>query len=572
MFRSLRIILFLLSISLLIIGWKPESAGKASAMTFPNQENLNSAYQSNDVYSQENVPAGYISSSQYKINVLHYYLNFDLYPEKKLLKGDVTITGLLLDPNLKNINLNFYDNMKISSLELNGRIATYSDKGTTLSIPLSAVSSDTFEVHVVYEGTPKRAGLSSFVFGEINGQSCVYNLSEPNYASTFFPCNDIPSDKALLDIKITNDSNEVSVSNGKLISVTTNGSRRTYYWKSIYPISTYLICLYSSDYKNFSQKYISQNKADTMSIEYYAFPNQLENAKKDFSVNLDLMNFFAKTFGEYPFIKEKYGIAEILWPLGAMETQTVTAIGSNFIGGKQFFTDVYAHELSHHWFGDAVGPMTWKDIWLNEGFASYCEALWAEHLGGPGALQSNMMSKFQDDFPGTVYNPADLFGITVYNKGAWVLHMLRHEVGDSAFFKILRNYYQKYKYKNASTSDFENECEEVSGKNLNYFFNQWVFEGTGIIELNYNWNVVKENGLYQVKINLKQVQNEYKVYKFPLDVKFQFNDRTNTVKTFQIDSRQKQIKIEFDKEPVGISLDPNNWLLAKIQLEKNSAE
>ncbi len=572
MSKPIRIVLVLLVIPFLFVGWSSVSLTKLDKKTFHYPMVIGSVYHLNNIYSVENVPAGYITGSQYKINVLHYYLNFDLYPEKKLLKGDVTITGLLLDPNLKNINLNFYDNMKISSLELNGKKASYSDIGTTLSIPLSDVSGDTFKVHIVYEGTPKRTGLSSFVFGEINGQSCVYNLSEPNYASTFFPCNDIPSDKALLDIKITNDSNEVSVSNGKLVSVTTYGSRRTYYWKSIYPISTYLICLYSSDYKNFSQKYISQNKSDTMSIEYYAFPNQLENAKKDFSVNLDLMNFFAKKFGEYPFIKEKYGVAEILWPLGAMETQTVTAIGSNFVGGKQFFTDIYAHELSHHWFGDAVGPMTWKDIWLNEGFASYCEALWAEHLGGPGALQSTMMSKFQDDFPGTVYNPGDLFGSTVYNKGAWVLHMLRREVGDSVFFKILRSYYQKYKYKNASTKDFENECEAVSGKNLNFFFNQWVFKGTGIIDLNYNWNVEKKSGLYQVKINLNQVQTGCKVYKFPLDVKVQFNDRTSSVKTFQIDSRQKQLEVEFDKEPVGITLDPDNWLLAKIQLEKNSAE
>ena len=437
MLKPLRIVLVLLSLSLLLIGWRPDSVSQLNTTIFSNPLKLRNGSQNSNIYLSDNIPAGYISSSQYKINVLHYYLNFDLYPEKRLLKGDVTITGLLLDKSMKQIDLNFYDNMKISSLKLNGMSSSYTDKGTTLSIPLTDVSSDSFKVHIVYQGTPKRSGLSSFVFGEINGQSCVYNLSEPDYASTFFPCNDIPSDKALLDIKITNDSSEVSVSNGKLISTTTNGSRRTYYWRTIYPISTYLICLYSSDYKNFSQKYVSQDKSDTMSIEYYAFPNQLKNAKKDFSVNLDIMNFFAKTFGEYPFIKEKYGVAEILWQLGAMETQTITAIGSNFVGGKQFFTDIYAHELSHHWFGDAVGPMTWKDIWLNEGFATYCEALWAEHLGGAGSLQSSMMSKFQDDFPGTVYNPSDLFGSTVYNKGAWVLHMLRHEVSDSVFFKIL---------------------------------------------------------------------------------------------------------------------------------------
>ncbi len=570
--RNLKIILTLLSVSIIFIGWKSNTIWETGTTEINKQSYLSRLTASNDLSTDDNVPAGYILSSQYKINVLHYYLNFHLYPKRKLLKGDATITGLLLDKNMRQIDLNFYDNMKISSLELNGKSSNYTDKGTTLSIPLNQTTDDSFNVHITYEGTPRRVGLSSFVFGEINGQSCVYNLSEPNYASTFFPCNDIPSDKALFDIKITNDSSEVSASNGKLVSITTNDSRRTYYWKTIYPTSTYLVCLYSSDYKTFSQKYISKNKADTMSIVYYAFPDQLKKAEKDFPVNLDIMNYFSKTFGEYPFIKEKYGVAEILWQLGAMETQTLTAIGSNFVGGRQFFTDIYAHELSHHWFGDAVGPKTWKDIWLNEGFATYCEALWAEHLGGAGSLQSSMMDKFQDDFPGTVYNPVDLFGSTVYNKGAWVLHMLRHEVGDSVFFKILRSYYQKFKYKSASTKDFEEECEKVFGKSLSYFFEQWVFDGTGIIDLNYKWSVEKEIDSYNVVLNLDQIQKGYPVYQFPIDVKFQFNDMTSMVKTFRIDSRQKLLEISFGKKPDGITLDPGNWLLAKIQPEKNSAE
>jgi len=567
--KSTKTILSFFLLSIFFTGWKFQTNKELRETKVPQ---ITEGANSKKYYPGTEVPSGYISNNQYKINVLHYYLNFDLYPEKKLLKGDATIICLPLVKNLKEIDLNFYDNMKITRLELNGKSASFIDNGTALSIPLNDEEADTFKVHVLYEGTPKRTGFSSFVFGEINGQSCVYNLSEPNYASTFFPCNDIPSDKALLDIKITNDSSEVSVSNGKLESVTTNRSRRTYYWRTVYPISTYLVCLYSSDYINFSDIYISQNKADTMSLEYYAFPSQLKNAEKDFSVNVDLLNYFSKTFGEYPFIKEKYGIAEILWQMGAMETQTITAVGSNFVGGRQFFTDIYAHELSHHWFGDAVGPKTWKDIWLNEGFATYCEALYAEHLGGPGALQSSMMSKFQESFPGKVYDPSDLFSSTVYNKGAWVLHMLRHEVGDSVFFKILRDYFQKFKYKNASTKDFEDICESVSGKDLNYFFNQWVYKGTGIIKLNYKREISKDGNSYNIRLKLDQIQDGYELYQFPVDVKIQFSDRTAEYKTFLINSRQKTIEIKTDKEPVEIMLDPDNWLLAKIQLEKNSTE
>ncbi len=569
--KNLKIILLIISSIIFLIGGKFEDNHLSISSKKSEHSNKSSEkFALTNFYSE--IPDDYISANQYKINILHYYLNINLFPDKKLLQGDVTIKGVLLDKNLKQIDLNFYDNMKITQLQLNGANSSYDEKGTRLSIPFSNISSDTFYVHVIYEGTPKRAGFSSFVFGEINGKSCVYNLNEPIYASTWFPCNDIPSDKALLDIKITNDSSEVSASNGKLISVTTIGTRRTYYWKSTYPISTYLICLYSSDYVNFSDKYISQNKQDTMAIEYYVFPNQLENAKIDFKPYPDMIDFFAKTFGEYPFIKEKYGVAEFLWQLGAMETQTLTGVGFNFIGGKQFFTSIFAHELSHHWFGDAVGPETWKDIWLNEGFATYCEALYSEHLGGPGALQSSMMSKFQDDFDGTVYNPNDLFSTTVYQKGAWVLHMLRHEIGDSVFFNILRNYFEKYKYKNASTKDFEEVCENISHKNLQQFFDQWVFKGTGILELNYNWKAERIDSLIKVDLTINQKQTGYQVYQFPLDVKIRLKDQSIIYKTFYVDARQKIIEFNLSKEPLEIILDPNNWLLAKINGEKNSSE
>ncbi len=542
------------------VGWKGISPQLTSSQNFPSS------------FQEVKAPDNYVSANQYKIDVLHYYLNIDLYPDKKLVKGDVTITGVFLQKNLNQIDLNFYDNMKISGLQVNGTNSAFVEKGTRLSIPISDALPDTFNIHIVYEGTPKRVGFSSFVFGEINGKSCVYNLSEPNYASAWFPCNDIPSDKALLDFKITNDSSEVSASNGNLINITTSGSRKTYYWKTIYPISTYLICLYSSDYVNFNDKYISLDKADTMAIRYYVFPNQLEQAKVDFEVQPELIKFFAKTFGEYPFIKEKYGVAEILWQLGAMETQSLIGVGFNFVGGRQFFTDIYSHELSHHWFGDAVGPKTWKDIWLNEGFATYCEALYAEHLGGAGALQSSMMSKFQDDFPGTVYNPKNLFSQTVYEKGAWVLHMLRHEVGDSVFFKIMRSYYEKFKYKNASTIDFEEVCESISHRDLKQFFDQWVFTGAGIIELKYDWKVENDGDSHKLFLSIDQTQSSYNSYDFLLDVKILFKDGGSALKVFRINKRHEKLEVNVPKEPAAITLDPNNWILAKIQHVKNGTE
>ncbi|MGE5364677.1 MAG: M1 family metallopeptidase [Bacteroidota bacterium] len=511
---------------------------------------------------------GYVQKDQYKIDILHYSIHIDLYPGENKIAGNVILTGVKNDKSLNQINLNFYDNLSIKSLKLNQRPAEYDRSERNLTIYLNEEApDDTFQVQIMYEGTPRKTGMSSFSFDKFSGRSAVYTLNEPIYASTWLPCNDIPSDKALADIYITNDSSKVSVSNGLLagISASANG-RKTYHWKVIYPISTYLICLYSANYSVFSQPYISAS-GDTMDMDYYVFPEHLEMAKYDMSVHADIMNVFSKLFGEYPFIKEKYGVAEFLWQLGAMEHQTITGIGSNFINGKRFFNDFYIHELAHQWWGNAVGPATWKDVWLNEGFASYSEALYYESSGGTEALNASMQSMFQDDFPGTLYNPSgDIFNETVYDKGAWVLHMLRNELGDDIFFRVLREYYNTYKYRSASTEDFRNLCQKISGKDLNQFFQQWVYKGSGIAELQYKWTAVKNSGGYSVSISVEQVQDGYDTYIFPMEIQVVMpNSNENFSKIVYIDRRKKNIEFTTGKLPMEIILDPENKLLMKVR-------
>jgi aminopeptidase N len=514
------------------------------------------------------VPAGYISEAQYKLDILHYDIYLDLHPEDQMLKGHVIITGKLKDKDLHAIDLNFYDNMKISELLLNNKTAEYENTGSRLSIKTNSPLPDTFRIEIKYEGKPAREGFGSFTFGKKYGNWVVYNLSEPNYASTWIPCNDMPSDKALLDIYLTNDTAYVSASNGILADKTTLGARRTYHWKTLYPISTYLICLYSSVYSEFSDTYVSQDKQDTMPIQYYAFPQDEENAKIDFGGHAGMIDFFSRTFGEYPFINEKYGVAEFLWQIGAMEHQTLTGIGSNFVSGKRFFTDVYVHELAHQWFGDAVGPATWKDVWLNEGFATYCEALYVEHLAGAKALRSSMLSKFDESFSGTVYNPAnDLFSSVVYDKGAWVLHMLRWEIGDDAFFKCLRNYYEKYKYNNATTDDFKKICEATSGKNLDQFFKQWIYKGNNVPRVDYRWKVNENSGKYNVILNLEQTETGYSDYDLPIELQFKSEGDKTVMEKIRLKEITQEYHFKLDFNPVEVVPDPENRLLAYFSLK-----
>ena len=512
----------------------------------------------------------YNKLNQKNFDVLHYDLNFNLFPQKNEIKASCIILAKVGELKSKRIVLNFYNNLKIEKVLLNNIKVSFSRDNEHLYIPRNNITKDTISIFIKYSGTPKSLGFGSFNFKHFKKEPVVYTLSEPIFASTWFPCNDIPIDKATADIKITNDSSFVSVSNGKLVDIVSEGGKKTYHWKTAYPISTYLISIFSAKYDRFGQKYISLNKKDTMNIEYFSFPKHTKLAKVDFSINLKVLRYFSSLFGEYPFIKEKYGVAEFLWPLGAMENQTITGIGANFIGGRKFFNDIYIHELAHQWWGDAVTLKTWKDIWLNEGFATYSEALYFEHESGRDALISTMMSKFGEFEGKTLYNPGiNLFEKLVYNKGAWVLHMLRRELGDQRFFQVLRNYYKTFKYKNASTEDFKQICENVSKKKLDYFFDQWIYKGKGILKVSYNLasDSLSENK-YVNRLNITQVRNGYSVYNFPLDIKFRLQNGESFIKQYRVKTIDTTFTFNSSLRIWDVVPDPASWLLAKF-VKKN---
>lgn len=511
--------------------------------------------------------AKYNVKTQHSLDVLHYSISIELLPEQKKIKGDVTLKINIINPDEEKITLNFYDNLKINSVFIDQRSVKYDRSDTHISIYPDIKLADTVFVRIIYEGEPKSLGFGSFNFDEINGKQLIYTLNEPVFASTWFPCIDLPDDKAFADIYIKNDSSFVSLSNGKLVDIQTKGDKKIYHWKTYYPISTYLIALYSGYYKTFSQKYISLNR-DTVNLFCYALPEKYDDAVRDFKGHEKYLKAFEEIFGFYPFTKEKYSIAQFNWTYGAMEHQTITGIGTNYISGKKLFQDMLIHELAHQWWGNAVGPKTWKDIWLNEGFSTYSEALYWEKQSGNDALKTTLSSKFGKFTKGTLYNPEkNLFSNLVYDKGAWVLHMLRREIGDSNFFNTIRNYYERYKYKNASTIDFQKIAEEFSKRSLDDFFNQWVFKGVGIIEAEINYKTEKTESSFITEIVLKQLQNGYDIYKFPLDIKIIYDNESET-KTFYVTKREETISINTKKKPIEIIVDPDKWLLANFETSK----
>ncbi|RMG23488.1 MAG: hypothetical protein D6732_24745, partial [Methanobacteriota archaeon] len=358
----------------------------------------------------------------------------------------------------------------------------------------------------------------------------------------------------------------IVASNGLLTDVIPVGNNRhTFFWETHYPISTYLVSLAITNYAQFSDTYTSPLSGDTMSVDFYVYPEHLAQAQEDFNVTTSMIAAYASRFGEYPFINEKYGMAVFPWG-GAMEHQTMTSYGAGLITGTHTFDWINAHELSHQWFGDMITMKSWHHIWLNEGFASYAEALWAEEIGGSTLYHAYVDAQDPGYFPGTVYvqdttNTNELFSTTVYNKGSWVLHMLRGVLGDSLFFTSLYNYANDpgFQYGNATTEDFRDVCEMVSGMDLDWFFEQWVYR-PGRPHYLYSWNTTTSPPYITT---LSIMQQDSVPFKMPIPIHLTGLGLDTTIIVW--DSLQTQeFQFTTDVPPADLEFDPQNWILKYV--------
>ncbi len=366
---------------------------------------------------------------------------------------------------------------------VNGVPASIQRKGRELIItpsqPLLAQSS--FSVQVRYEGVPREgvdASEDDFGVGWYAYRDGVYVASEPRGASLWYPNNDYPQDKASYTFRVTVPKPYVVATNGLLQDVIDNGDQLTYLWQASDPMASYLATV------NIAEFTVEESITNEgLPIRNY-YPSGLENSLSPvFERTPEMIEFFTSIIGEYPF--EAYGVVVADTNLYfALETQTLSLFGRN-IANDYDAEDVVAHELAHQWFGNSVSPKTWRDIWLNEGFATYMAALWEEHAYGKEVFEERMR-----DYYDVIASPnatamsqpiigdpqADrMFHTLVYLRGAWVLHDLRLKVGDDTFFNILRAYYAQYKNSHASIEDFIAVAEAQSGLELDDFFQAWLF-------------------------------------------------------------------------------------------------
>jgi aminopeptidase N len=329
------------------------------------------------------------------------------------------------------------------------------------------------------------------------------------------------------------------------------------------------VSLAIGNYAQFQDYYVGEDQ-DTLLLDYYVYPSNLEEAQEIFREMHDYMDALTHYFGPYPFQEEKYGMAEFGWG-GGMEHQTITSIGNVSPSWRY----IYVHELAHQWFGDLITMDSWREIWLNEGFASYSEALYAEWAGfrghPPGMDAYHEYMETQQYFQGGTIIREDttsfgsLFNRIVYDKGSWILHMIRGIVGDEAFFQILRAYADdvRWRYGSATTEDFREICETISGRDFKAFFDQWL-NYPYFPEYAYTWEIADRSaGLYGVEVTILQQQDGV-IYEMPVDLEIQLENGKDTTVTVEHNRREQFYLIDLEEKPLNVRFDPENWILKQV--------
>ena len=501
--------------------------------------------------------------SQANMDVTYYRLALDtINTTTETIYGNVTITAKSLVDNYLNTDINFSQPMTVDSVIMPGQIYSWNHLNDLIQINWNTPidSGQTFSITIYYHGHPLSSGFGSFQWGTHNSSPIVGTLSEPEGAREWWPCKDIPNDKAgSIDVLIRTRDDFISTSNGLLQDVISHGDgTNTHHWHHNYPISTYLVSITSTNYQILTDEYVTLS-GDTMPITHYVYPEDYNDAVIDFDITVPAIQALRQYFNEYPFTDESYGMAEFNWG-GAMEHQTLTSYGRPLIRGDHYYDWILVHELGHQWWGDAVTLDDWPHIWLNEGFATYSEALWQDHINGIADYHNYMRNRlFVNDPSGPIYDPSYLFSSnTVYHKGAWVLHMLRGVVGDS-IWSIFPEYYNRFQYRNATTEELQEVCEDIWGDSLGWFFQEWIY-GVNRPDYKWSWDVGSWGGNYHIFVDITQQQTNAGLFTMPIQCHIT-GAATDTTLILWDSLETQSFTADLPWNPIDAELDPDQWIL-----------
>lgn len=480
-------------------------------------------------------------------DVTHYLLELEILPQYDgpdvtavLVEGTCTIDVQAATDGLTLFTVDLHANLTVNSVT--GNVASWTRISNTIEITLDDTyqTGAAFQVVVAYEGDPQSAGFGAFKWWEREGNLVVATLSQPYYARNWWPCKDALEDKSTMQMQVVVPDPMIAVSNGQQMGTETlTGGRTKYLWEETYPMIPYLASLAITNYERYDLQYdYEEGGPQSMPVPCYVYPDHwdygadepLEDYKTGCDELPDMLETFGSVYGLYPFRVEKYGVVETggIGGLSAsMEHQTVSSMSR-----VNNYSDIMAHELAHQWWGDNVTCATWYDIWLNEGFASYSESLYREF--GPGGSTTSYWSRVNERRPNapdrkvyrtSIGSTGDIFSYNdVYNKGSWVVHMLRHVMGTEAFFQAVSDYRAAYQGSSATTTDFAATFSASFGADLTFFTDQWVMNpGSPDYEWYYESDQIA--GQHYLKLAVRQEQDDdgYGLITMPIDIRVTTN-------------------------------------------------
>ncbi len=511
------------------------------------------------------------------IDIIHYKFQINLFDNSNEIKGITEITVSFKENGVDRFIVDLIGmkdtsyGMTVSSIDSENEDIKFQHENDKLVLFLNKSQSknntQTFRIH--YSGIPE----DGLVISENKfGDKTFFADNWPNRARHWIPTLDHPSDKATCEFLVTASEKYQVVSNGLQVEESSmDGGQKLTHWKENADITTYCMVIGVS---RFAMQTVDIFK--NIPIQTWVFPQNKEEGFYDFYRTRRVMEFFDNKIGPYAY--EKIANVQSKTRYGGMENASVVFYNERSVSGERSYENTVVHELAHQWFGDCVTQEDWNHIWLSEGFATYFTHVFNEFTFGKDRMvrglqrDRNRIIKFYEENPDLPLVEQDkksmsgLLSTNSYQKGSWVLHMLRGEVGDETFFKGIRKYYNKFKNGVALTSDLQNVMEDVSGLDLSNFFEQWIFT-PGHPEFTGDWKYDKRSNT--ITVNIKQVQDTGVTFKTPLEIGIYTEDNSSgNIERVDLDSKDGVFQFKLESKPVKVVLDPGTWLLMKCDFKE----
>lgn len=493
----------------------------------------------------------------------YYRFEWSINPAVNAISGTVTPYFTAVDNGIQTLEFNLSTVFIIDAVKYHGANIQYTqsgDFGLTIHLPSVLASGTLDSLSITYHGTPPPTGFGSFIQGDHNGDPIIWTLSEPFGSQDWWPCKNGLTDKVdSIDVLVKTNAQYRAASNGLLVAETASGNDKIYHWKHRYPIAPYLVAIAVTNYVQYTD-IVTLGNGIQLPMLNYVYPESLSSAQSGTADLVQVLEFFDSLFVTYPFASEKYGHAQFSWG-GGMEHQTMS-----FVAG--FNWGLLAHELAHQWFGDMVTCGSWEDIWLNEGFATFLEGLSRERFQ-PGAdwwnWRQGKVSNITSQPGGSVMvddttSVGRIFsGRLSYQKGAYLLHMLRWKLGDNAFFTGIRNYLNDRQYQYAKTPALIEHLEAASGEDLTEFFADW-YAGQGFPSYQVTWS---QNNQNQLRVTINQTTSHPSVSFFEMPVPIEFSGASQeTLLRFEHTQQGQEFVVDLPFAVSSVAIDPDLWLVS----------